>query len=409
MIKIAKSEKECVSTLMEAYKSGDKKQMERAWNSFHDSIVEQIKKDYDALKDITDASILVQRGVRQLTSDEKRFYESWIEGAKSNNPKQALADLIEDGGMPETIFEDVYKDLIEEHPLLAKIQFQNVKYLTRWLLNDHSTTKAIWGKITEKVTKEIESGFKIIELVQGKLSAFVFLAKDMLDLGPNFLDSYVRKILKEALACGLEYGIVRGIGVSGEPIGLIKDIHEGVEVNTTTGYPDKEAIVVENFLPKTYGDLVSRLVKTENGTKRKINSVQLLVNQTDYLTKIMPATTILNAQGTYSNNIFPFPTEVIVTNTCDDNEAILSLLPEYFMGIGSSKEGSLVYSDEYKFLEDVRTYLAKMYAFGQAVDNTVAIRLDISKLNPAYITVLNKQENTPVQEDVKNGEEIPVA
>lgn len=410
MIKIAKTEKECVKNLMEAYKSGNSKEMERAWNSFHDSVAEKIKKDYNEMKDTNDANILAQRGVRQLTNEETKFYEKWIEGAKSNNPRQAISDLMADGGMPETILEDVYKNLVEEHPLLAKIQFQNVKYLTKWLLNDHSVSKAVWGKITDKITKEIESGFKLIEIVQGKLSAFVLLAKDMLDLGPVFLDSYVREILKEALACGLEYGIVKGTGVKGEPIGLVRDIHEGVEFNTTTGYPEKTAIKVLNFLPASYGELVNKLAKTENGKTRKLSSVQLLVNQSDYLTKIMPATTVLNAQGTYSKDIFPFPTEVIVSNALDDGEALLCLLPEYFLGVGASKNATLVYSDEYKFLDDVRTYLAKIYAAGQATDNTVAIKLDISKLDPAYITVLNKQEVTSTSSTPDNKtEETPTA
>lgn len=412
MIRIAKNEKECVKNLMSAYKSGDSKQMERAWNSFHESVVAQIKNDYEELKDVNDSNILAQRGIRQLTTKERKFYEKWIEGAKTNNPKQALSDLLTDGGMPETIYEDVYKELKEEHPLLAKIQFQNVKYLTKWLLNDHSTAMAVWGKITEKITKEIESSFKVIDLIQGKLSAFVFLAKDMLDLGPNFLDNYVRTILKEALAVGLEYGIVKGKGVNGEPIGLVRDIHEGVEFSTSEGYPEKEAIKVKSFLPQNYGELINKLAKNEKGRMRTIPNVQLIVNQSDYLTKIMPATTVLNANGAYSKDVFPFPTDVIVSNACDTGEAILCLLPEYFLGIGASKEGSLVYSDEYKFLEDVRTYLIKLYAAGQAVDNTVAVKLDISELDPAYITVLNKQETstTPevmTPEESKDEEEVP--
>ena len=72
--------------------------------------------------------------------------------------------------------------------------------------------------------------------------------------------------------------------------------------------------------------------------------------------------------------------------------AILFIPSDYFAGIGNSKEGSIEYSDEYKFLEDVRAYKTKLFAAGRAYDDTVAIVLDITNLEPLYITVLNKEE-----------------
>ena len=44
-------------------------------------------------------------------------------------------------------------------------------------------------------------------------------------------------------------------------------------------------------------------------------------------------------------------------------------------------------SDEYKFAEDERVYKQVMYGAGRARDNTSAILLDISKLDPAYLNV----------------------
>ena len=52
--------------------------------------------------------------------------------------------------------------------------------------------------------------------------------------------------------------------------------------------------------------------------------MQLLCNMTDYLTKIMPASTALTADGRYVTGLFPFPTEVIVTNELEDGEAAAS-------------------------------------------------------------------------------------
>ena len=52
--------------------------------------------------------------------------------------------------------------------------------------------------------------FDRLDLEQTKLSAFLPVCKAMLDLGPEWLDRYVRTILAEAIANGLEEGIISG-------------------------------------------------------------------------------------------------------------------------------------------------------------------------------------------------------
>lgn len=381
-------QKEAIAVLQKAMQGGNEEEIQQAWAQFHDSIAETVKQNFEMANG--DERILAQRGFRQLTAKEKTYYEKLIEVGKKNDPKQAMTSLIDIDAMPDTIFEDVYKDLTEEHPLLAKINFQDVKYLTKWILNDHTIQSAAWGEINSEITKEIESSFKVIDVVQCKLTAYTVIEKDMLDLGPVFLDNYIRKFLKETIYVALEEGIVAGTGVK-MPIGLNRDIHEGVNFNTTTGYPKKEAVKVTSFLPGEYGPLLAKLAKSESGRKRSFNEVTLVCNQTDYLTKIMPATTVLAAGGTYARNVFPFPTDVVISNVLEDNEAIVFLPEEYFMGVGTSKDGVIEYSDDFKFLEDKRTFKIKMHAMGRAYDNTVAVVLDISGLDPAYITVRNAE------------------
>ena len=392
MIKIA-SKSETVSALMNAVKSGDEKQIALAMNDFQDVIAQKVLEQYEELKDINDSRILAQRGVRQLTAKEKEFYEKWIESAKSSNPKQAFTDLLNiDGGMPTTIIEDIYKDLTNEHPLLSKIHFQSVGYLTEWLLNNHETFNYAWGEITAEIAAEITSSFKKINVNLSKLSAFIVISVDMLELGPVFLDAYVRTLLKESIAIGLEFGIVSGKGVKGEIIGLNRNIAKDVEINATNGYPEKESIIVKDFKPATYGPLVAKVAKTEKGNYRDYNDLTMLCNPIDYLTKIMPATTVQNQNGTYTNNIFPIPTDVVKTAALTEGKAILFVPGEYFAALGNAKEGAITYSDDYKFLEDVRTYKTKLFAAGKPYDNTVAIVLNIENLEPLYITVLNKTD-----------------
>lgn len=378
-------QREAVAALQSALQSGNEEEGKKAWGQVFDAITEKVKTDFEMYS--TDTNVLAQRGYRQLTSEETEFYQNLAKAGKASDPKQAFTDLINtDGGMPETIIEDVYRDLLEEHPLLDKITFQNVKYLTKWLLNDHTRQKAAWGQINGEITQEIESAFKGVEVTLLKLTAYAVIPQDMLDLGPSFLDNYIRTILKEALYVALEKAIVSGSGKD-EPVGLNRDIHEGVSFSTSTGYPEKTAIQVTNFLPANYGPLVAKLAVTEKGRMRSFDEVLMICNQVDYLNKIMPATTALTTGGTYARDLFPFPTEVVRSNEVKTGQAILCLPEEYFFGLGESKDGKIEYSDEFKFLQDTRTYKIKLHGNGRPYDNTVAIVLDISKLDPAYVTV----------------------
>lgn len=379
--------KQAAQAMQAAMKAGNETKLNEAWEQFHDAVCDSIKNDFEMSHN--DDNILMQRGYRVLTADEKQFYQKWIESAKAADPKQAFADLL-NGGMPETIIEDVYRNLVNEHPLLDAITFTNVSFLTKWIMNDHTVDTAVWGQINSEVTKEISSAFKIIELAQCKLSCYAVIPKDMLELGPVYLDGYIRTILTDALACALENAVVTGTGKN-MPIGLDRDISDSAAV-VSGEYPKKEAIKVKSFLPAVYGGLVAKLCKTEKGHYRKIDKVGLICNPVDYFSKIMPATTVLTATGTFSNNLFPVPTDTFQSAELEEGKAILCIPEEYFMGLGSSKEGAITFDDSVQFLEDNRVYLIKTFANGRAFDNTVSLLLDISELDPAYITVLNKTE-----------------
>ena len=399
--------------------------MQGAFEQFAQAIAATVQADFESANG--DRNILAQRGFRQLTAEENKYYQALIEAGKSKNPVQTYAGLLSDKVMPTTIIEDVYKDLLAEHPLLAKINFQSVQYMTRWILNDHSVQTAVWGAVNSQIAQQITSAFRTVEITQCKLSAYAVIEKDMLDLGPAFLDNYIRTFLKEALAVALEDAIVTGNGLN-MPIGLDRDIHQGVSVSSSTGYPQKTAVALTSFMPKEYGAVLAELCETEvyytadatgvitpastaansdgspksgytkhGGAMRSFDQVTLICNMKDYLSKVMPATTVLNAAGSFTNNIFPFPTDVVRSNRVPAGKAILCLPEEYFFGIGSSKEGTLEYSDDYHFLEDQRVFKIKMHGYGKAWDNTVAILLDISNLVEAYVYVKAADVNVTVE------------
>ena len=366
-----------------AIKDNDQDAFAAAFEELSMNIQENIMAEVDLIRQSADSAILSGRGIRQLTSEEKNYYEKVIEAMRSANPKQALSEL--DVVMPKTTIDAVFEDLVTEHPLSNAIHFMNTSGLIEMIINTDEAELATWDTLCAKIVTELTSGFKKTNMNLDKLSAFLPVCKAMLDLGPAWLDRYVRDILQEALYNGLENGIIAGTGKN-QPIGMMKQVGENVQV-TGGVYPDKTAVKVTSFDPVTYGSLLAAMAKTAKGNPRKVDGVILVVNPGDYFTKIMPATTIMTPQGSYVNNVLPYPTTVIQSTQMPAGKAVIGLGKRYFMGIGTAKSGKIEYSDEYRFLEDERVYLVKLYGHGEPLDNNAFQVLDISALEPAILKV----------------------
>lgn len=359
-------------------------EIQQAWANFSDSIVDEIRNDY--MESVNDKNILAQRGYRNLTNAEEKYYQALITASKSRNVQQAvttLADLTENNLMPETIIDQVLKDVVAEHPILAKVNFQYAKYATKIIMNDHSKQNAVWGEIDAEITKEITSAFKVLSLAQNKLSAFAVIPMGLLDMGPTFLDGYIRTILKDAIACGLEEAIIKGDG-NGKPVGLMMKLTGALD----GVHQAKEAVAVTDFGVKSMGALIARMAKNEKGQNRPVGHLSLICNANDYYTLVAPAVRVQNMSGAYVDN-FAFPMEVVISEEVEAGKAILADLNKYTVGIGFAKEGVIEFSDEAQFLADKRVYKIKTYANGRAMDENSALLLDISGLKPAVITVKN--------------------
>ena len=326
-------------------------------------------------------SIREERGQRRLTVAEEKFYDRFVQSAKTRNPQQAFIELEgnEDTAMPETIMEDVFKDMLETHPLLNAVNAVYTGYATKWILNDHEKQTAAWGDIDGEITKEITGAFRTIDIKQHKLSAFAQIPMGILDLGKTFIDAYIRKALADSIATALEAAIVNGDGQNC-PVGLMKNLTGALD----GVHQDKEATVVKELSPKAMNEVVAKISKTAKGHVRNVAKVQMIVNNVDYLTKVLPAIQTLNMEGRYVAEL-PFPTEIIVCNEVPEGKAIVCKLDEYFLGLASSKEGVIEFSDDYKFLEDKRTFKVKVYATGTPKDDNMAQVLDISGLTEKVV------------------------
>lgn len=366
----------------DALDAKDEGQIIEAFEKYAEGIQQSLLDSFNEIQATTDSTILAKRGIRQLTSIEQKFYENVATVMKSPDPKQSLSNV--DLTIPQTIIDTVLTDIEQNHPLLAALNIQNTFGSVKWIYSDDTKQLAAWGQITSKITQELNETIHSLEFSTNKLTAFIPVPKDLLDLAPGYLDAYVRAILGDALAYGLENGIICGTGKN-MPIGMCKDLKGSVQEGV---YPDKEKVSLKGLDVTSYCAVVANLAKTESGKARIVPAVDLIVNPQDYISKIIPATTVLATDGSYKNNIFPFPTNVYQSEMVTEGTAILGMLNRYAACLSTGKEGKLDYSDHYQFLEDNRTYAIKLYGTGRAKDNNSFIFLDISKLEPLKLSVV---------------------
>jgi len=370
-----------------AIKAGDTEGFYKAFDSMMEVIGEQTFQQYEQqindLRQEMDSRILTARGVRLLTTEERTYCEKLIQAFGAADPKQALANL--DVVMPKTTIDSVFEDLKKNHPLLSHINFIPSGGAVKLFINTNGYQQAAWGQLTDKIVQELTSGFKEVSTTLFKLSAFLPVGKAMLELGPEWLDKYIREVLYEALANGLEVGIVDGDGKD-KPIGTTRQVGEGVIV-TGGVYPKKNVVALTEITPDSIGGLLSLLAVDANGNSRPVTDVLFIVNHQDYFQKVMPATTLMAPDGSYRNDVMPYPMTIIPSGALARGEAVIGIGKRYAALAGTDKNGKIDFSDHYHFLEDERMYLIKLYANGMPMDDNAFIRLDITGLQPATYKV----------------------
>ncbi|MCC5465548.1 phage major capsid protein [Pelosinus baikalensis] len=360
-----KTDIELQTQMKEAIESGDSEAFVKAQVAMAKGIEARILKDAKQAvnDDLNDQTVMAKRGLNPLTKAEMEYYNEVI-GTSGFAGTEKL--------MPATVFGRVFEDLRLNHPLLSEINFQNTTATSEFISRNNDVVAAWWGTLTSAITKKLEMAFKKEQTELYKLSAYVPVCKSMLDLGPQWIDRFVREVLMESLAIALELAIVAGTGKE-QPIGMIKNL-AGAVVDGV--YPDKTGTALNDLTPGTLGSLVmSPLTK---GGKRAVPSVLMIVNPLDYWAKIFPNTTVMSAAGTYVYGVLPIPAKIVQSVAVAQGTAIAGMAKDYFMGVGSTQK--LEFSDHYKFLEDERTYIAKQYANGKPMDNDSFLVFNISAM-----------------------------
>ncbi len=378
---IKQKKTDILQRMADSIKENNTEAFQAAFNDLSDTIGEGLRAEFEQYREDADAAILAQRGVRQLTSKERTFYEALIGAMKSADPKQALTNI--DVTYPETVIDAVFDDLEANHPLLSKINFQRAGMLTKMIM---STTggKASWQELGSEVVDELNAEFIEIDLGMAQVTAYIPVKRYMLDMGPAWLDRYVRQMLAEAVATEVEVGIVTGDGKN-KPIGMTKALTGAVD----GVYKDKAVgATITAFDAASYGTVLDTLTKTRNGNRRAVNRVIMLVNPADYFTKVYPATTARATDGSFNNNVLPFPTDTIQSVAVPQGKAIIGIGDKYFMALGTAgKAGTIEYSDQYRFLKLERVYMTYFYGNGMPMDENAFVVVDISGVKPYALEV----------------------
>jgi len=375
-----------VKALKDAQEKNDTEAATKALQEFFSDIEKKIKKmAADTANEIAEGKsadiALAKRGVRILTPEETNYFKSFAEHAKN----KTLTDF--NDAIPTTVIEAVFEGLAQKHEILKHIRFVNTGALTKFVYNAANISAAAWGELTTAITKEIVGSFKTIDLNLAKLSAFMVISNDMLDLGPVWIERYVRECLVEAISGGVDKAVATGKGIKGEPIGMTKNLNGSI--NQTTGLPDKDPIAITDLGVETYGDLLSGMAETPEGVQRDIEGVIIVANPKTFFKRILPAITMLTLAGEYAR-VVPYPTSFVKSTALEDDQAIFGIdNTGYIMGLGSRKNGKIEKSEDAQFLEDCTVYKTKLYGAGQPIDNNCFKLLDVSGLEPLALRIHN--------------------
>lgn len=381
---------EVYNAVASALTSGDTEAVKAAMKELQDFNKNELMSIHDEYERTHDEAVLESRGVKALTSEETKFWNSFIDMARSDFRNEGTSGvytgLMEQ--LPKTEYESIVEEIKREHPLLGAIDFRSTSAVTKWTIDASPEQRATWDALNTPITNELFGGpFITLDMTLCKLTAFIPVSNDMLDLGPRWVAAYAIALLKESIALGWEHAIVTGNGKN-MPIGMDRDVTAPFDQND--GLPKKDAIKINDFGVETYASLLSILAQKDNGRTRKVNSVILVVNPVDYLTKVFVATTGITAGLNYVKDLFPFPTTVFQSEFVDAGEAIMGIPSDYFAGIGSAKGGNIEQSDHARFLEDQRVYKTKVYGNGRPKQSNGFLRLDISdigKVIPEFASV----------------------
>ena len=371
-------------SLGEAIRNDDAEAAATAFQEAQEQLCQSIEQQFLQYEGAADIAVLQQRGLRALTSEETAWYQKFI-GAVKTGAKQEITNLT--AAMPVTIIDRVIDDMRKSHPLLSAIQINDAAGAQKLVMNGVQMASKLggWGQITSAISTELAGEIKVIDVTVAKYTAYFIIPKDFVKFNftfaPMWVDQYIRIILSESIAFGLERTIVTGDGNS-QFIGMDRNI----TIQSGGAYAQKTPVKITNW-DDDYADVVAGMAVDSNGDDRDVPEVLLVVNPQDNIKKIRKAQNTITHAGIIDMISHTWPTRVVTSSMMAQGKAIAGIAGNYFAAINGGTSGIIEFDDSNQFLEDNRIYTTRVYGNGQPIDNNSFVLLDISEVEAPALPV----------------------
>ena len=315
-----------------------------------------------------DAEYKSKLGLRNLSQEEKKFYENFKDIKQAFTANQI--DII-----PTEIIDRTLDDVKKASPILKLVNMApaNVK---KWIVASHSGA-AVWGPLTDAIKGELSAEVTALNIDLHKLTAYLVIPKSIRELSMEFVDRYFMAILSEAMQDGLVKGYLDGDGKTG-PIGIFRQI--GTVESAGTNKAKTVLTTVTKFSPKGLAEVRKTLT---NDGKRVVDKLYLICNPSDEAEYVDPCMYGEALTGGYVNKSF-IDIEKIVDANCPKGKAAFTIAGYYTMGTAGVRVDEY---DQTKAIEDADLIVAKCHANGRAVDDNVAVVFDVTKLEEYVLPV----------------------
>lgn len=255
--------------------------------AMHEDLINQVVAEAERASH--DADFKKQLGLRNLSQEEKNFYEGFKDIKQSITANQI--DII-----PTEIIDRTLDDVKKASPILNLVNMApaNVK---KWIVASH-TGAAVWGALTDSVKGELSTEISALNIDLHMLTAYLVIPKAIRELSLEFVDRYFMAILSEAMQDGLVKGYLDGDGKTG-PIGIFRQI--GTSNSDGTNKAKTVVTNITKFSPKGLSDV--RKTLTNNG-KRVVDKLYLICNPSDEAEYVDPCMYGEALTGGYVNKSF---------------------------------------------------------------------------------------------------------
>ncbi|SJZ89673.1 phage major capsid protein, HK97 family [Pilibacter termitis] len=338
---------------------GDEVAQQVAYNEMLDAQMEELS----ALTESKFNQLSEERMTNKtLSANEIKFFNAFSKDVGTKN------EIL----LPQETINEVFDDMQQAHPILSVVNFKQGTLRIKALISETSGV-AIWGKINGDIQGQLDATFNEVDFSQNKLTAFVVIPNDALEYGATWLKQFITTQITEAFAVALESAIVSGNGLD-KPIGLNRDVHNGVAVSGTTGYPEKTAsddllgLTAENA-PEKFAKVLDYLSVKENGEPvTQFGTVYLLINPQDYNQTVAKFIS-KNANGVYGFDL-PYSMQFITSAAQPVGKLTAFLASRYDAYVAGGQ--TIKEFDQTLAFEDMRLYACKTFAYGKAKDDKVA-------------------------------------